>query len=209
MLSRNAGLQSQSPPGALRRDEGTAPAFSGRSGSGSLQQAPTGNLLDPRELQAALVDPMVVGEQYLVFTLLERELAIHAEYIQSVERLADVTAVPNVAAWVRGVINLRGAIASVVDLRTFLGQDALPHNPRTRLLSAVFNEMVIGLVVDSVSEMVPVPPSAIQTSIRQASIPQWIAPFATGSAQLGERNIILLDVSRLLFSEKMQRYSQV
>ena len=87
--------------------------------------------------------PEVAGEQYLVFSLLEREFALKAEYIQGVERLVDVTSVPNVASWVRGVINLRGSIASVVDLRAFLDMEQLPYSPRTRLLSVQYNEMVI------------------------------------------------------------------
>ncbi|MHB8596113.1 MAG: chemotaxis protein CheW [Ktedonobacteraceae bacterium] len=152
----------------------------------------------------------VAGEQYLVFTLFEREFAFKAEHIQGVERLADVTPVPNVASWVQGVINLRGSIASVVDLRAFLAMELLPYNPRTRLLSVQYNEMVICLVVDGVSDMVPVPASAIVgVGARQAGIPPWAVPYAAGYALLdNRREIVLLDAARLLFSDKMQRYSE-
>jgi len=151
---------------------------------------------------------VVTGEQYLVFSLLECECAFKAEHIQGVERLVDVTPVPNVAPWVRGVINLRGSVASVVDLRAFLDMEQLPYNPRTRLLSVQYNEMVICLVVDSVSEMVPIPGSAItQISTGQTYIPQWAFPYAYGSALLDKRAIVLLDAARLLFSDKMQHYS--
>src|SRR5437868_6174399 len=133
----------------------------------------------------------VAGEQYLVFSLLECECALKAEHIQGVERLIDVTPVPNVAAWVSGVINLRGSIASVVDLRMFLDMEPLPYNPRTRLLSVQYNEMVICLVVDGVSEMVPIPNAAItNVSTRQATIPKWPLPYASGSALLEKRHIL-------------------
>ena len=150
----------------------------------------------------------VNGEQYLIFSLMEREFAFKAEYIQGVERLIDVTPVPNVASWVRGVINLRGSIASVVDLRAFLEMEPLPYNPRTRLLSVQYNEMVICLVVDGVSEMVPVSPASIASiSTRQTNVPHWAVPFAAGVALLDQqRAIVLLDAARLLFSDKMQRY---
>jgi purine-binding chemotaxis protein CheW len=149
----------------------------------------------------------VAGEQYLVFSLLECECALKAEHIQGVERLIDVTPVPNVAAWVSGVINLRGSIASVVDLRMFLDMEPLPYNPRTRLLSVQYNEMVICLIVDGVSEMIPIPASAITNiSVRQSNIPQWAISYASGSAVLDRRAIVLLDAARLLFSDKMQRY---
>jgi len=153
--------------------------------------------------------PEVVGEQYLVFSLRERECASKAECIQGVERLGDVTPVPNVASWVRGVINLRGSIASVVDLRAFLGMEQLPYNPRTRLLSVQYNEMVICLAVDGVSEMMPIPDSTItEVGTRQGLFPQWALPYASGCALLERRLIVLLDAARLLFSDKMQRYSE-
>lgn len=164
----------------------------------------------PTGVATATVPANAAGEQYLVFSLLEREFAFQAEHLQGVERLVDVTPVPNVAAWVRGVINLRGSIASVVDLRAFLAMEQLPYNPRTRLLSVQYNEMVICLVVDGVSDMVPVPVSAIvEVGTRPAGIPRWAVPYASGYASLENgRGIVLLDAARLLFSAKMQRYTE-
>jgi purine-binding chemotaxis protein CheW len=150
-------------------------------------------------------EPVVAGEQYLVFSLLDQEFALPAAYVQGVERLADVTPVPHVASWVTGVINLRGSICSVVDLRAFLDLEKLPFNPRTRLLSAKYNEMLVCLVVDSVSEMVPIAPRAVDTTAR--SIPQWVASYASGVAAVGKRQVILLDAARLLFADKMHHYS--
>jgi len=148
-----------------------------------------------------------IGEQYLIFSLLEQECALKAEQIQGVERLVDVTPLPNVAPWIRGVINLRGSIASVVDLRSFLDMEQLPYNPRTRLLSVHYNEMVICLVVDGVSEMAQIPPTAVANiQVRQAIIPYWAIPYASGVALLDKRVIVLIDAARLLFSDKMQRY---
>lgn len=207
MLQRDARVQPQSPQGTLRRD-GNAALSTQREGivPGASRGLPV-NLTNPQVLANVPLDTTVVGESYLIFTLVERELAMKAEHIQGVERLADVTPLPHVAPWVVGVINLRGSIASVVDLRAFLGMEALPHNPRTRLLSVKFNEMVICLVVDSVSEMISISPSAIITDTRRAPMPQRLAPFAEGTALLGKRSVILLDASRLLFSEKMQHYA--
>ncbi|HLZ60215.1 MAG TPA: chemotaxis protein CheW [Ktedonosporobacter sp.] len=152
--------------------------------------------------------PQVVGEHHLVFSLADRELAVKAELVQNVERLMELTPVPNVVPWVRGVINMRGSIASVVDLRMFLDLEHLPYTPRTRLLSLQYNEMVICFVVDGVSEMLPIPPTAIiRGNVRQAPIPAWAIPYSTGSALLANRSVVLLDVAQLLFSDKMQRYS--
>jgi purine-binding chemotaxis protein CheW len=67
--------------------------------------------------------------------------------------------------------------------------------------------MVICLVVDSVSDMVPISQSAIISGSRQVGMPHWIAPYTSGSVLLGKRAIILLDAAHLLFSDKMQHYS--
>ncbi len=149
----------------------------------------------------------VASEQYLVFTLADCELAVKAELVQSVERIIELTPVPNVAPWVLGVINLRGSITSVVDLRMFLALEQLPYTPRTRLLSLQYNEMVICFVVDGVNEMLPIPPGTIISgNMRPANIPQWALPYAIGSALLAQRMMVVLDVPRLLFSERMQHY---
>ncbi len=151
--------------------------------------------------------PAVAGEQYLVFSLADYELAVKAELVQGVERLGEITSVPNVVPWVRGVINLRGSIVSVVDLRMFLGLEGVSYTPRARLLLLQCKEMVICLIVDGVSEMLPIPASVIiNGNVRQA-IPMWASPYASGSALLANRLMVILDVSRLLFSEKMHQYA--
>ncbi len=151
--------------------------------------------------------PVVVGEQYLIFSLHEQEFAVKAELVQGVERPMYITPVPNVVSWVRGVVNLRGSIASVVDLRAFLGLEEVASSPRTRVLSLQANEMVICLTVDSVSEMLPIPQeNIISGSVHPTFIPQWIASYATSYALFGNRVVVLLDVAHLLFSDKMQRY---
>jgi len=194
MLQRNAGPQPQQ----------------GVSGSSRLESQMNNAVNAARALAGAAAsspaEPAVAGEQYLVFSLVDREFALPAAAVQGVERLDAVTSVPNVASWVAGVINLRGSICSVVDLRAFLDLEKLPFNPRTRLLSTKYNEMLICLVVDSVSEMVPITPHAVDHSTR--SIPQWVASYASGVAAVGKRQVILLDAARLLFADKMHHYSE-
>ncbi len=149
-----------------------------------------------------------VGEQHLIFSLAGRELAVKAELVQGVERLSDITPIPNVVPWVKGVINLRGSIASVVDFRMFLDLEQVPQGSRTRLLSLQYNEMIIYFVVDGVSEMLPIPANAIiGSNSRRADIPLWANLYTSGTALFANRAVILLDVPRLLFSEKMQRYT--
>jgi purine-binding chemotaxis protein CheW len=161
----------------------------------------------PAGSSAADASPVVVGEQHLIFSLADQRFAVKAEQVQGVERLADLTPLPNVMPWVRGVMNLRGSIVSVVDLRMFLGLEQLPYTPQTRLISLQYNEMLICMIVDGVSEMLAIPPPAISMAgTRPGAIPSWISSYVTGLALLSNRTLVILDVPRLLFSEKMQNY---
>lgn len=147
-----------------------------------------------------------LGEQYLIFTLEGFECAFKAENVQGVERLPDVTPVPNVAYWIDGVIHSRGHIVSVVDLRSFLGLERLPTSSRTRLVVGRVRELLIGLVVDGVSEMRGILPNMIQLQHITRALPGWAAPYVGGMATVGIRSILLIDMERLLLSEKMHRY---
>jgi purine-binding chemotaxis protein CheW len=150
--------------------------------------------------------PEEPGEQYLIFFLAGYELAIKAEHIQAVERLPEVTPVPHVAQWISGVMSLRGQIISIVDLRSFLGLDRLAPTPRTRLLAGYIGDMVIGLVVDGVSEMRGILSYMIQPQSALRAAPEWAAPYVSNIAAYGSQHVLLLDIERLLTSEKMQHY---
>jgi purine-binding chemotaxis protein CheW len=147
-----------------------------------------------------------LGEQHLIFSLDDFEFGFKAEYVQAVERLPDVTPVPNVAYWIDGVIHLRGQIVSVVDLRSFLGLARQAPSARTRLIAGRVNDLVIGLVVDGVSEMRGILPNMVQLQQITRALPGWAAPYVSGIASIGPRSVMLLDMERLLLSEKMHRY---
>lgn len=142
--------------------------------------------------------------QELVFALHDVECALPAETVQGVERITDVTPVPNTVPWIQGVVHLRGAIVSVVDLRGFFGMPTQPITQRTRLLVVTKREMTIGLMVDAVTEMRTLDDQT--EGAHTAPTPDWIAPYAQRTLNLAGRTIIILDVERLLFSEKMHHY---
>ncbi|GAC1476645.1 MAG: hypothetical protein PVSMB4_00360 [Ktedonobacterales bacterium] len=144
------------------------------------------------------------GSQYLVFSVGDVECALSTEAVQSVERLADVTPVPNTQPWVLGVVHLRGAIISVVDLRTFLGLPAAALTTRTRLLVASHHNMTMALTVDAVLEMRAGALGA--RPVEGQSAPDWIAPYASGVVELDGRRVTLIDAQRLLFSERIHQY---
>jgi len=143
--------------------------------------------------------------QHIVFALGDADCAFPSEAVQGVERLGDITPVPNTVAWVLGVVNLHGAITSVVDLRGFFGMPPQGLTPRTRLLVLTRREMTIGMVVDGVTEMRTLEGESAP-AYSPDIVPNWAAPYAARAIKLEGRPIVLLDPERLLFSEKMHHY---
>jgi purine-binding chemotaxis protein CheW len=211
--SQGSGAIIPFEPFARRKTGGLDPdlyfAGSGSSLSSSMLTANAGGQLTLR----GTVNPFgneenveELGEQYLIFSLENFECAFKAEYVQAVERLPEVTPVPNVAYWIDGVIHSRGHIVSVVDLRSFLGMERQPPSSRTRLVIGRVGELAIGLVVDGVSEMRGILPNMIQLQQIMRALPGWATPYVTGIATVGVRSVLLIDMERLLLSEKMHRY---
>jgi purine-binding chemotaxis protein CheW len=125
--------------------------------------------------------------------------------VQGVERVSDITPVPNTVPWVLGVLNLHGAIVSVVDLRSFFGMPPQSITPRTRLLVLTKRDMSIGMVVDGVTEMRTLDGDQAP-AYSSGIIPAWATSYASRAINLEGRTILLLDPERLLFAEKMHRY---
>lgn len=157
-----------------------------------------------RDLGGGPAEGASTGPKYVVFAVGELQCCIAAEAVQSVARFADVTPVPNTVNWVLGVVQLRGAIISVVDLGAFLGLAATAATPRSRLLVVGQRGMTVGFAVDAVLES-----RADTSGMRPGpdrAVPQWLAPYASGALELGERQFVLIDVQRLLFADKLHQY---
>jgi purine-binding chemotaxis protein CheW len=91
--------------------------------------------------------------QLVAFRLGAEEYAIPIEMVESIIKLGPLTAVPGSPAFVRGVMNLRGRIMSVIDLRQRFGMPAAEHDEDGRILVVQYADATIGLLVDSVSEV--------------------------------------------------------
>lgn len=143
--------------------------------------------------------------QHIVFALGDVDCAFASEAVQGVERVGDITPVPNTVSWVLGVLNLHGAITSVVDLRGFFGMAPQPITPATRLLVLTRRDMTIGVVVDAVTEMRTLDGDTAPTQSLGA-VPTWAAPYASRAINVEGRTVLLLDPDQILFAEKMHRY---
>jgi purine-binding chemotaxis protein CheW len=145
-----------------------------------------------------------IGPQHVVVAIGGVECAIPAEAVQGIERMADVTPVPNTVGWVLGVMQFRGTMVSVVDLAEFLQAPSGAHGGPTRLLVMSQDGMTVAFAVDAVLEM-----RADSSMAREgvaSHAPDWLAPYAAGALDLGGRALVKLDVARLLSSDRLHQY---
>jgi purine-binding chemotaxis protein CheW len=99
--------------------------------------------------------------QHLTFSLGEQGYGVHMREVMEINRVQPVTAIPDVMPWVRGVINLRGTVIPIVDLRRRMGLPSRDDDDRTCIV-VVLEDQPVGLVVDRIGEVVDFDPEAVE-----------------------------------------------
>jgi len=116
--------------------------------------------------------------------------------LHEIVRVPEITAVPDAPEYMEGVINLRGKIVSVIDLRKRLGEKNVAGNRRNRILVIEHNGRLAGLIVDSASEVLKIPASDVEAS--PTSLQEGGSNCVTGLGKYKGRLIVLLDMSKLM-----------
>lgn len=124
------------------------------------------------------------------------EFAVDILSVQEINRMVEVTRVPKAPAFVEGVINLRGRIIPVLDLRRRFGMPEADRTVQSRIVVVNVGGRVVGLVVDSVSEVMRIERRAIEPPPSMGNRPG--AEFVQGIGRLHDRLLIVLDLNRLL-----------
>src|SRR5690242_13435995 len=137
-------------------------------------------------------------EQVVVLELAGEAYGVAIERVQEIIRMQPITRVPNGPPGVEGVTNLRGRVIPVLDVRQRFGLPQTPPTRQSRIVVAELGEQAVGLVVDSVSEVLRVPAEAVEPPA--ALVLSADSPYVRGVAKLDERLVLLLDLECLLSS---------
>lgn len=144
----------------------------------------------------------LIASEYLTFTLGSEEYAIDILKVQEIRGYEQPTLIANSPPFIKGVINLRGIIVPIVDLRIKFKLGKIEYTPFTVVVILNVAGRVIGAVVDSVSDVI----SLNRSQIRQA--PDFSGSFDTkyilGLASLDSRMMIVTDIERLMTSADME-----
>jgi purine-binding chemotaxis protein CheW len=145
--------------------------------------------------------------EYLTFTLGKEEYGIDILKVQEIRGYDTVTHIANAPDFIKGVINLRGVIVPIVDMRIkFRVGEATYHEFTVVIIMNVLGR-IIGMVVDGVSDVVALTPEQIKAAPEMGSALD--TAYITGLGTVNEQMLILVDIEKLMGSEEMQIVDQV
>jgi purine-binding chemotaxis protein CheW len=137
--------------------------------------------------------------QLVTFALGPEEYGIDIAQVQEINRMVEITHVPRAASYMEGVINLRGQLIPVIDLRTRFGMRQTERTRNNRIIVVEAASQRVGLIVDSVSEVVRIPLNQIEPTPDIVTVAH--AEFLGGVGKLDNRLIILLNVDQVIGSQ--------
>jgi len=140
---------------------------------------------------------VLAEEKKIVAFLVDgKEYAMDVRHVLSIEKMLPITRVPNVPDYIKGVINLRGLIIPVINLRKRFGMKEIAATEDTRIVITEFDGKQIGFIVDSANDVVEINPDDIGP--QPETVGNDRKDFIEGIIKLGERLIILLDLEKIL-----------
>ena len=145
------------------------------------------------------MESSTVGEevlQFVTFTLNNEEYAVDILNVQEINRITEIAKVPNSPDFIEGVVNLRGKVIPVINLRKIFGFEEKDTDDTSRIIIMEIQGITNGLIVDSVSEVLRMPASLIEPPPSMSS--ELNSKFIKGIAKIEGRLIIMLEINRLI-----------
>lgn len=143
--------------------------------------------------------------QLVTFSIGEEEFGVNILKVQEINRTMEITKVPRAPEFVEGVINLRGKVIPIIDLRRRFGLTSKPEDKDTRIIVIEINNIIVGFVVDAVSEVLRIPAGTVEPP------PPVVAgvesDYISGVGKLKDRLLIMLDLDKLLSTEDIDMLS--
>ena len=147
-------------------------------------------------------EQLIEDLKVIIFRLKDEEYGVDVKQIKSIERMEHITRVPNTPPFVKGVINLRGVVIPIIDLRKRFGIELKEYNESTRIIIVNVDGMEVGLIVDAANDVIDIPVSGIEPP------PKVVGGIETkylrGVAKLSNRLLILLNLDKVLNPDEVK-----
>lgn len=144
--------------------------------------------------------------QVVGFRIGEETFGVRIGSVREIVRVPEITSVPNAQDTIEGVINLRGKIIPVIDLRKRFGRSEIQPDKKNRILVVELEGKLVGLIVNSASEVLKIPPSEIESP--GSVFADGESSYVTGVGKLKGRLIILLDIAKLLHRPEFKKLEE-
>ncbi|OEH91282.1 chemotaxis protein CheW [Bacillus solimangrovi] len=138
----------------------------------------------------------------IVFQLKDEEYGIPVQQVHSIERMQYITRVPRVAKFVKGVINLRGVVTPIIDLRRRFGLEEVEYNDSTRIIIVGVEDMEVGIIVDAANDVIDIPEGTIEPPPEVVGSVE--VEYLNGVAKVEKRLLILLNLDKVFNPEEIK-----
>ena len=134
--------------------------------------------------------------QVVAFKLRDEEYGVSILNVQEIRNMTDITRVPFAADFIKGVINLRGSVLPVIDLKKRLGLAETPYTENTRIVTVTVDELHVGMLVDAVTEVLTIGSKVVDT--KKATNERSDTRFLNGIGNVDGRLIIMLNLEAII-----------
>ncbi len=145
--------------------------------------------------------------QLVTFHIGDEEFGVEILKVQEIIRMMGITRVPRAPDFVEGVINLRGKVIPIIDLRRRFSMETQFHDKQTRIIVLTVKGIVVGFIVDSVSEVLRIPADTVEPP--PAIVAGIDSEYINGVGKLADRLLILLDLDKLLSDRERSELGHV
>lgn len=143
----------------------------------------------------------IMYKKVVVFQLKDKEYAIPVERVKAIEKVLHITRVPNATNYIKGVINLRGVVTPIIDLRARFDLVEQEYTERTRIIIVSVNDMEVGLIVEAANDVIDIPIENIEPQPDVVGTEE--SEFITGVARINKRLLILINLEKVLITDHL------
>ncbi|MBI5807945.1 MAG: chemotaxis protein CheW [Ignavibacteriales bacterium] len=145
--------------------------------------------------------------QLVSFKIANEEFGVDILNVQEINKMTQITKVPNAPDFVEGVINLRGRVIPIIDLRTRLKLEKKQHDKDTRIIVVEISNKTVGFIVDAVNEVLRIPTNIIEPPPQLAT--GIDSDFIRAVGKLEDRLLILIDLEKVLTEKDKEQLQEV
>jgi len=149
-----------------------------------------------------VAENLVSDLKVIVFQLNDKEYGVPVSQVKSIEKIMHITRVPHTNPFIKGVMNLRGVVTPLLDLRVRFGMGEQAYTEGTRVIIVSIEDKEVGLIVDGANDVIDIPTSKIEPPPEVVGLEA--EGYIDGVANLDKRLLILIDLHKILESDEVK-----